>query len=311
MKKGLVLTSLVATAFFAVAPAHSATLKVLGGITCATTAGIGFDQTSVGSNLPALSNSVDRSDRGCSGAAEAIADGGYVGGLSRARTDEIIPGQLSSTSSFNASTELNYRITKPDDYTGGDIPVYVNAVFDAILESTAFYNPVDAGLFSQAISQVGYNLLVSGNNTDGTTSGTSITRDLFELRADNILFDDTYALNSVRILEENIKTPTLMLDPNVDIRVRFTVFGSVSGTGIYAGAANSLNTFSFDPDDVAFNLPDGFIINSAEGNIVNNRFIDPRGTPPPSTVPLPANGLLTLTAMAGLMLVRRRQRRAD
>jgi hypothetical protein len=287
-------------------PAIAATLKVSGGITCSTPGGLGYDQVSVGSGLVPLTASVERSDRGCSGGSQAIAGGGLVGGLSRSTVSEVIPGQ-SSSASFLASAESRFSIETPESYTGGDIEISVNALVHGLIEANLPYDPFAFASPFGAQAQLSYNLLLSGNNTDGTTPGTSIASDVFQLIVPAVQGSTSTATGTHEV-NERITTQTLMLDPTAGVRVRFTLSasGGISGF-LNSSAVNALNTFSFDPLGPAFNLPTGFFINSDEANIINNHWIDPRAIVAPSTVPLPANGILALSSLTGLMAVRRRK----
>ncbi|MDH3280150.1 MAG: VPLPA-CTERM sorting domain-containing protein [Gammaproteobacteria bacterium] len=61
------------------------------------------------------------------------------------------------------------------------------------------------------------------------------------------------------------------------------------------------HTMSFPTSGAVFNLPEGFSVNSADGAIVNNQWIDPRPAavvPVPATVWLFGSGLLGLVGMA-------------
>lgn len=287
-------------------PLAAATLSISGGITCSNPSGIGYNQVRVGDNLSPLSGSVDAVDLGCSGGSEATAGGGIVGGLARALVSEVIPGQ-SSSASFTVSAEYLLDITTPAGYSGGDVAFSISAYLHAILEASASLNPVSQSL-STAIATLDYSLLVRGNNTNGLTPGVSLKQGQFRTQADSNSFDQTYPLQGTREVNEVITSDLLYLDPLVGARVKFSLTGSGAGTNIYGYAVNALNTFGFDPNGTAINLPDGFSVTSSEANIVNNVWIDPRmGPTDPPAVPLPASALLLLSAVAGISLASRRR----
>lgn len=82
-----------------------------------------------------------------------------------------------------------------------------------------------------------------------------------------------------------------------------------SGLSATAGAQTVLDldfghTMSFPTSGSVFNLPEGFTLNSADGAIVNNQWIDPR----PAVVPVPAAVWLFGSALMGLGVVTRRGR---
>jgi len=64
------------------------------------------------------------------------------------------------------------------------------------------------------------------------------------------------------------------------------------------------STMSFPASGAVFNLPEGFSVNSADGAIVNNLWIDPR---PAAVVPIPAAVWLFGSGLLGLIGVARRK----
>lgn len=91
--------------------------------------------------------------------------------------------------------------------------------------------------------------------------------------------------------------PTSMLRVGLTLSAVATIV-SQDNSQVQAGA-NGLNTLSFASDGPAFILPDGFFINSAEANIVNNYWIDPRE---PSVAPVPLPASLPMLAFGGFAL---------
>jgi len=81
----------------------------------------------------------------------------------------------------------------------------------------------------------------------------------------------------------------------------------LSAGGDFGGGeaqADYSETLSFNPYGPAFNLPDGYTVNSDDGLIVDNHFV---GWPAGSSAPEPATGMLLLPALMALAAFRARR----
>ena len=116
-----------------------------------------------------------------------------------------------------------------------------------------------------------------------------------------------------------LTTPSFSVTPGIPFTFQL---GIDAGTSVqYVAATTALqpsfvfgdasadfsHTLSFPTDRPVFNLPPGFTVNSAEGDIVNNRFVVPAqaATPEPASLTLFGFGVVS---MAGVRAWRKRRR---
>lgn len=239
---------------------------------------------------------------GCRMAINADVFGGGIGIFASTRT--IPDGTISAraqVAGFSRMTDI--FITPLAGYTGSFlVPVSLNVEIDGNLRAEVREN---AQFVRSAGASINATVSLSGANGLGGTDSVF----------DSQRFDD-----GVGITAEGLATRTLigLLRPtiNQDIRramtVNFSLSGSagvVGGTDSFASATlNAINTLSFSSSGPAFFLPAGLTVNAPELNIINNRWVDPRGvTPSVSPVPLPAGLALLLTGLGAFGWLRRKQ----
>lgn len=227
----------------------------------------------------------------CSGSVKAKAGLGELGVFAELKANG---GGFIEERAF-ATSKYSLMLTPPSDYAGGLIPVSVNMLLDVL-----FFGGVSSGAtFTRFVSLAAegsveiqgftspFNSVRSGRNTVSRSA-----------RADNNPSTPTSVLESV---VAPLTTNTIWIDPTYRLEIDFSLSGLLqtqvgNGDTVMSGLLDGFNTFSFDPNKPAFNLPDGFTVSSAEANIFDNQWIDPT----PSEVPVPAALPLLIS---GLMLL--------
>lgn len=106
----------------------------------------------------------------------------------------------------------------------------------------------------------------------------------------------TITLNNITLDLGRVYELTAWINSDVQSGLSATA-GSQTVLGVDFG-----HTMSFPTSGAVFNLPEGFTINSADGAIVNNQWIDPR----PAVVPIPAAVWLFGSGLVGLAGIARR-----
>jgi len=77
---------------------------------------------------------------------------------------------------------------------------------------------------------------------------------------------------------------------------------STFGDSLADAEFSAFNSLGFVSEAPVFDLPDGFTVFSSELNIVDNRWLDPRITAPPTAaVPLPSSLPLLLIGLGAAM----------
>ena len=117
----------------------------------------------------------------------------------------------------------------------------------------------------------------------------------------------SFGVGTTRGFEETVqlKSDELTIDISKPISISFYLEGraisQASNGAVSFADLDAFNTLSFANSGPVFDLPEGYTVNSVSAGIVNNRWIDPRPSQPQvSTVPLPAGGLLFLSAFGVL-----------
>ncbi len=127
------------------------------------------------------------------------------------------------------------------------------------------------------------------------------------------LFGDISGCSTpVGLVSSTVGTDSFEVPTGVPLMLQMTlstdagVGGYVNGTGSAGatGGANFIDTVSFPFSGFVFDLPDGYTVNSVEGQIVNNQFVGVEST---SEVPEPASWPVLVAGIGAIVLVRRRK----
>lgn len=292
--------------FFACAAgaAHTATYNSIS----ISTGSCGEGQSnSITNSATSVDASVNSGSASCASVAEAYAGGGVVGVSAHFSATPGPGGQGTARASARTlSNELTISIA--DGYNrealvalyGLYIPISLSLNYEGqmstALETGSFYTQSaqttfqgDAYLASSSGRDSGsfYESVGISNNSSGGP-------------------DSQFVSGSIDLsINQHIDR---IFSVNFGMSTTATVAGGNVSTAF--GNTNAMNSFSFASSGPVFDLPEGFTIFSADDNIVDNRWVDPRivNDPDPSPVPLPASLPLLLVGGLALRLVKRSKR---
>lgn len=209
-----------------------------------------------------------------------------------------------------AAQTYEFKLTTPQDYSGGLIDIAVRADASALvsISSTLDYGGVDAleGVFVPR-QEAAIRARVA-------ISGTALGRDregIFTQRAAVALTGGNENVQSeIASINEVIQTPTVRIDPLEPVFVTFSWTGNAASAFIPFASSNlsseqaadiltstgmfdAGNTLNFTSSGDVFLLPEGFSVSNPSAGITDNSWVDPRISP----VPLPAGFSLLLGAL--------------
>lgn len=176
------------------------------------------------------------------------------------------------------SNVLTVDIETPEAYDGSPIPVALRISQDgSIRGTTGAGSPVSTGpsiavLTTSAVlkGRVGF-----GINTQDVATGASSTIQVFHNEPDQFAQD---------FLPPELQTSTIMVNAFHGLTVDLNMSSrEVVGANVeFESVIDAANSLTLALDGPVFVLPEGFSANSADGVIVDNRFINP--VPEPSSI---------------------------
>lgn len=179
---------------------------------------------------------------------------------------------------------------------GTEIDLTLNARLEAFLKGTVNTAVVFARGAGAGLDGTVRFFTTGGNRVQSISESVSATNSApFNNTLDDKLISQGISLTSTHRWQEG-------LGVTFSLQGRATVspFGDTAANAEF----NALNSLGFVTDAPVFDLPEGFTVNNAALNIVNNRWADPRVSTTP--IPLPAGLPLLLAGLSALSLIRRK-----
>ncbi len=246
----------------------------------------------------------------------ALANAGGLGAFARVSWDVARPAGLGAYSRSTWATASwffdDLIITGAGSSPTGSLNLTLNGVFGANIFNLS--NLFTAGLtssvgFSLTGNVAGQGFAGSFNQTHtmsvgGLASGDCNPCESTTVTTSGIIGQGPLPVNlTTQVFNLPVNTPfSMALQLNSNAYLSWAVFGSSCDDSGCSSAFNidSLSDFShtlsFPTSGPVFNLSDGFTLNSAQANIVNNH-IPAESVPEPGTLPLLAFGLPALAAI--------------
>ncbi|WP_240789444.1 VPLPA-CTERM sorting domain-containing protein [Pseudooceanicola onchidii] len=210
-------------------------------------------------------------------------------------------GNLSGVGNAQARQQVTLQIDAPQNYGGNGVALTVQSHAHGTVNADQNVSQGDY----EALAWLEAILTVSYYKPGRATMTTTDVSTKVEAKASAVA-GTTPNASAYDVMDELLKIENLLIDPLREIKVGFNFKGGARylANEVASGSAAALggSTFGFAPQAFIFGDP-GFSVSFADAAIVNNQWIDPRGTP---AVPLPAPALLLLGGFGALAALRRR-----
>ena len=300
---------LAATLAFVPFAAHSATVQnsVFQNTTCGLPASpIDVERT----NITIDTDLLVYTGENCTIAMKSYAGGGVVGILGTGGQIAGL-GRPIIESDFDAnSVARDIQITVKDGYAEAELLATYGPTIDVVLNASLFAagsatGPLVAGSPSSRSARAALRAVVE---ISGTRERIPV-RDQTEINLESG-YSNISETTGPFTFGDPVRA-SITASWQSPLAVIFRLQGSMDLLGYTDTAVSAdvdaINSLSFSQTGPAFLLPEGFTVNAPELNIFDNRWVDPRITPPnPSAVPLPAGMPLLLAGLGALAFVRRR-----